>query len=40
MQNLRPIQDIQKAGTEAVRRLRRQKLSSGRRFMINSKKIN
>lgn len=39
MQNLRSIQDIQKAGNEAVRRLRRQKLSSGRPFMINSKKL-
>lgn len=39
MQNLKPIQDIQKAGTEAVRRLRKQKLSSGHPFMINSKKL-
>ena len=39
MQNLKSIQDIQKAGNEAVRRLRKQKLSSGHPFMINSKKL-
>lgn len=39
MQNLKSIQDIQKAGNEAVRRLRRQKLGRGHPFMINSKKL-
>lgn len=39
MQSLKSILDIQKAGNEAVRRLRRQKLSSGHPFMINSKKL-
>lgn len=39
MQNLKSIQDIQKAGNEAVRRLRRQTLSSGHPFMVNSKKL-
>lgn len=39
MQNLKSIQDIQQAGNEAVRRLRRQTLNSGHPFMINSKKL-
>lgn len=39
MEQLKSIQDIQKTGNEAVRRLRRQKLSTGRPFMINSKKL-
>lgn len=39
MQNLKSIQEIQKAGNEAVRRLRRQTLNSGHPFMINSKKL-
>ncbi len=39
MQNLKSIQDIQKAGNEAVQRLRKQKLSSGHPFMINSKTL-
>lgn len=39
MQQLKSIQDIQKAGNEAVRRLRQKKLNSGHPFMINSKKL-
>lgn len=39
MQNLKSLKEIQKAGNEAVRRLRRQKLNSGHPFMINSKKL-
>lgn len=39
MENLKSIQDIQKAGNEAVRRLRKQTLDSGHPFMINSKRL-
>lgn len=39
MQKLKSIKEIQNVGNEAVRRLRRQKLSSGHPFMINSKKL-
>lgn len=39
MQSLKSIKEIQKAGNEAVRRLRKRKLGSGHPFMINSKKL-
>lgn len=39
MTQLKSIRDIQKNGTAAVVRLRKQKLSSGHPFMINSRKL-
>jgi hypothetical protein len=39
MIQLKSIKDIQENGTEAVVRLRKQKLASGHPFMINSRKL-
>lgn len=39
MKELRSINDMESAGTEAVKRLRKQKLMNGHPFMINSRSL-